>query len=260
MHRLSRSERPDCQAPLSTSPGPGRARGTPWGPHLVMGFSLLTAPLTTLLRRMPKSLSSAHEAFESLRTAFSTAPILRHPDPHVPFVVEVDASTTGVGAMLSQQYDEPPRLQPCAYYSKKLTPLIPSYLQELQGTRRHCVWSRSTVHLPCVESLLPPARSHGELVLRLPSTDKRPDWAEDPRTRTVPPGILSGRSVQLEPFPPVGRVCTEFPPSEHHGPYAVPVHTRLPTPALPVDGRAIGGSSCRPLVPGERESVGSAET
>ncbi|XP_058629510.1 uncharacterized protein LOC131539171 [Onychostoma macrolepis] len=94
----------------------------------IKGFSLLTAPLTTLLRRKPKSLSSAHEAFESLRTAFSIAPILCHPDPHVPFVVEVDASTTGVGAVLSQQYDEPPHLQPYAYYSKKLTPLIPSYL------------------------------------------------------------------------------------------------------------------------------------
>ncbi len=68
----------------------------------------------------------------------------------------------------------------------------------------------------------------------------------------VPPGILLGRSVQLEPFPPVGRICTEFLPSEHHGPYPVSVHTRLPTPALPVDGRAIRGSSCRPLVPSER--------
>ncbi len=82
----------------------------------------------------------------------------------------------------------------------------------------------------------------------------------DPRTRTVPPGILPGWSVQLEPFPPVGRVCTKFPPSEHHGPYAISVHTRLPTPALPVDGRAIGGSSFRLLVPGKRESVRLSST
>ncbi len=51
----------------------------------------------------------------------------------------------------------------------------------------------------------------------------------------------------------MGRVCKKSPPLEHHGPYAVPVHTRLPTPALPMDGRVLGGSSCRPLVPGERE-------
>ncbi len=79
----------------------------------IKGFSLLTALLTILLRRKPKSLSwssSAHDAFESLRTAFSMAPILRHPDTHAPFVVEVDASTMGVRAVLSQQYGEPPAL------------------------------------------------------------------------------------------------------------------------------------------------------
>ncbi len=92
--------------------------------RFMKGFSLLTAPLATLLCGKPKSLSwssNAHEAFNSLKTAFSTAPILRHPDPHVPFVVKVDASTTGAGAVLSQLFGEPPHLQPCAYYSKKLT-------------------------------------------------------------------------------------------------------------------------------------------
>ncbi len=90
----------------------------------IKDFSLHTAPLTTMLRGKPKSLSwnsSAHKAFEKLKTAFSTAPILCHPDPHVLFVVEVDASSTGVGAVLSHQFGKPPRLHPCAYYSKKLT-------------------------------------------------------------------------------------------------------------------------------------------
>ncbi len=98
--------------------------------RFIKDFSLLTAPLTTLLRGKPKSLSwnsNARKAFVSLKTAFSMAPILRHPDPYVQFVVEADASTTGVGAVLSQQYGEPPRLQPCAYYSKKLTPAEQNY-------------------------------------------------------------------------------------------------------------------------------------
>ncbi len=98
--------------------------------RFIKGFSLLTAPLTTLLRGKPKSLSrspNTHEAFDSLKTTFSTAPILRHPDPHVPFVVEVDASTTGAGSVLSQLFGEPPRLQPCAYCSKKLTPAEQNY-------------------------------------------------------------------------------------------------------------------------------------
>ncbi len=98
--------------------------------RFIKGFSLLTAPLTTLLRGKPKSLSwnpNAHEAFETLKTAFSTAPILRHPNPQVPFVVEADASTTGVGAVLSQQFSEPPSLQPCTFFSKRLTSAQQNY-------------------------------------------------------------------------------------------------------------------------------------
>ncbi len=53
----------------------------------------------------------------------------------------------------------------------------------------------------------------------------------------------------MEPLPPLGRVCTELPPAEHHRPHAIPVHTLLPAPALSVE-------SCRLLVPSERESVG----
>ncbi len=50
--------------------------------------------------------------------------------------------------------------------------------------------------------------------------------------------------------------CTELPAAEHHLPRAIPVHTRLPAPALSVDRIAIAGSSSRLLVPSERESVG----
>ncbi len=40
--------------------------------------------------------------------------ILRHPDPERQFTVEVDASNTGVGAVLSQRHGEPAKLYPCA--------------------------------------------------------------------------------------------------------------------------------------------------
>ncbi|KAK3510497.1 hypothetical protein QTP70_009153 [Hemibagrus guttatus] len=49
------------------------------------------------------------------------APILRHPDPDLPFVVEVDASSSGLGAVLSQRHGKPGKLHPCAFYSRKLT-------------------------------------------------------------------------------------------------------------------------------------------
>lgn len=98
--------------------------------HSINNFSLLTAPLNSTLRDKPKSLSwnpKAHASFALLKEAFSRAPILPHPDPQVPFVVEVDASTTRVGAVLSQHYREPPRLHPCAFFFRKLTPAEQNY-------------------------------------------------------------------------------------------------------------------------------------
>ncbi len=98
--------------------------------RFVKNFSMHTTPLTALLRGKPKSLSwnsLAQEALDQLKEAFCTAPILRHPDPQVPFVIEVDASTTGVGAVLSQQSGEPPILHPCAYFSRKLNPAEQNY-------------------------------------------------------------------------------------------------------------------------------------
>ncbi len=98
--------------------------------RFIHNFSLLTAPITSLLRHQPKSLSWTPEAitaFEKLKRAFCTTPILKHMEPQLPFVMEVDASTTGVGAVLSQYHGEPPLLHPCAFYSKKLTPAEQNY-------------------------------------------------------------------------------------------------------------------------------------
>lgn len=47
--------------------------------------------------------------------------MLKHPDPTIPFVLEVDASEVGVGAILSQRQGCPAKLFPCAYFSRKLS-------------------------------------------------------------------------------------------------------------------------------------------
>ncbi len=72
--------------------------------RFIQNYSTLTNPLMNLLLNKPKSLSwsiAAKEAFEKLMTSFTQVPILVHQDPERPFIVEVDASTTGVGAILS---------------------------------------------------------------------------------------------------------------------------------------------------------------
>ncbi|KAK3543293.1 hypothetical protein QTP70_014045 [Hemibagrus guttatus] len=129
--------------------------------RFISNYSSIADPLTNLLRNKPKSLlwsPAAEGAFNTLKRAFTTAPLLIHPDK--PFVVEVDASTTGVGAVLSQQQGNPSRLHPCAFFSHKLNPAEKNYdignrellaiklaLEEwrhwLEGAR-HRFWSKNT--------------------------------------------------------------------------------------------------------------------
>ncbi|KAL0148450.1 hypothetical protein M9458_056260 [Cirrhinus mrigala] len=92
--------------------------------RFIRGFSLIAAPLTSMTKRSSPHLTwttAATQAFTDLKSRFTTAPILHHPDPSLPLVVEVDASSTGIGAILSQRNGSPARMFPCAYYSRKLS-------------------------------------------------------------------------------------------------------------------------------------------
>lgn len=98
--------------------------------RFIRNFSTITASLTALLRGKPRKLTwpeSAQEAFKILKSSFTTAPILKHPDPDLPFIVEVDASDCGIGAVLSQCHGSPAKLYPCAFFSRKLTPAESNY-------------------------------------------------------------------------------------------------------------------------------------
>lgn len=58
-------------------------------------YSHISAPLTSSLKGAPKNLTlslEAKDAFRLLKEAFLSAPILVHPDPDLPFIVEVDAA------------------------------------------------------------------------------------------------------------------------------------------------------------------------
>lgn len=96
----------------------------------IRGFSQIAVPLTSLIKKGTHKLrwdNAAEQAFIKLKAAFTSAPILKHPDPERPFIVEVDASDTGVGAILSQHFGQRPKMYPVAFYSKKLTPAEQNY-------------------------------------------------------------------------------------------------------------------------------------
>ncbi len=92
--------------------------------RFIRNFSSVASPLTTMTKRTASRLMWSPEAlhsFQELKARFTSAPILRHPDPERQFIVEVDASNTGVGAVLSQRQGEPAKLYPCAFFSRKLS-------------------------------------------------------------------------------------------------------------------------------------------
>uniref|UniRef100_A0A4W5JZM3 Gypsy retrotransposon integrase-like protein 1 n=1 Tax=Hucho hucho TaxID=62062 RepID=A0A4W5JZM3_9TELE len=98
--------------------------------RFIRGFGQVAAPITSLLRGGPVRLKwsvEADRAFRKLRELFVSAPVLAHPDHSLAFIVEVDASEAGIGAVLSQRSGTPPKLRPCAFFSKKLSPAERNY-------------------------------------------------------------------------------------------------------------------------------------
>jgi len=95
--------------------------------RFIQDFSKVAAPLTKLISTArPFSWSTeAAQAFLKLKTLFTTAPVLIHPDPTRQFIVEVDASDNGVGAVLSQYSNQ--KLHPCVYFSRRLSPAECNY-------------------------------------------------------------------------------------------------------------------------------------
>ena len=69
----------------------------------IMGYSTLACPLTSLTRKGAKFhwTPEAEAAFQSLKTAFTSAPILQHFQPNLPLTIEADASDFGLGCVLS---------------------------------------------------------------------------------------------------------------------------------------------------------------
>ncbi len=102
--------------------------------RFVKGFSQLAAPLHQLVADLLKAVKKSkakpgmflpnmwtdecEQSFEELKRMLTCAPVLAFADFTKPFVLEVDASHQGLGAILSQENQG--KLKPVAFASRSL--------------------------------------------------------------------------------------------------------------------------------------------
>ena len=90
----------------------------------IPGFASVAAPLTDLTKEGGRSCRSIHwtpdcaSALQEIQDILSRKPVLLLPRLDLPFVLETDASSTGLGAVLLQEFED--SLHPVCFASRKL--------------------------------------------------------------------------------------------------------------------------------------------
>jgi hypothetical protein len=108
--------------------------------RFIRGYSNIVDPMPYLTRKNYHFVWSdeCSKSFETLKKAFTTAPILRHFDYDKEIIVETDASDY-ISASVLSQYNDEGILHPVAFFSKKHTPVECNYEiydKELMGIVR----------------------------------------------------------------------------------------------------------------------------
>ena len=95
--------------------------------RFIQNFSSIVRPITDLTKKDVKWYWGPEQqnAFDTLLTAFSTPPILRHYDPRTDVIIETDASNFAIGCVLSQDWNN--KLHPVAFYSRKMSSMERNY-------------------------------------------------------------------------------------------------------------------------------------
>ena len=88
----------------------------------IPGYSGIAVPLTDATKKREpnkvRASESVKEAFENLKKALISRPILKLPKLNEPFILRTDASHGAIGAVLMQRHDD--KLLPVSFASRKL--------------------------------------------------------------------------------------------------------------------------------------------
>ncbi len=95
-----------------------------WYRRFIPDFATIAAPLTDLLSKAGKNpvkrTEACESAFNTLKDKMCSEPVLRRPDFNQRFLVQVDASDKGIGALLAQGSTGAEKLM--VFLSRKLLP------------------------------------------------------------------------------------------------------------------------------------------
>ena len=114
--------------------------------RFIKDFSKVAAPLYALLKKDSKWYwdQGCSDSFSDIKTRLTSAPILAHPDYTKPFILHTDASTVGLGAVLSQ-LDSDKLEHPIIFLSRSLTDAEKNYT----ATELEClaiIWAIRKLH------------------------------------------------------------------------------------------------------------------
>ncbi|CAF5185416.1 unnamed protein product, partial [Rotaria magnacalcarata] len=100
----------------------------------IPNFSTLAQPLFDLTKKNAKFIWGEEEqnSFKKIKQILSSKLLLQYPDSSIPFIVQVDASNYGIGAVLMQ--NDGKGEQPVAYMSQKLN----KQQQNWNATEKEC--------------------------------------------------------------------------------------------------------------------------
>jgi hypothetical protein len=103
--------------------------------RFISGFADIAKPLSKLTEEKQtfEWATEAETAFQALKDALCTAPVLGYPRPGEQFIFDTDASNMGIGGVLSQVQDGSERVVAC--FSKTL----------LKAERNYCVTRRESL-------------------------------------------------------------------------------------------------------------------
>lgn len=94
---------------------------TSWYRRHIENFSIIIAPLTKLLRKNARFIwdNACEDAYQKLKDCLVAAPVLSCPDFSREFTIQCDASNYGIGAALTQKFDDGEKV--ICYLSQSLT-------------------------------------------------------------------------------------------------------------------------------------------